>query len=73
MRPPLPSQRPVRVRFRILAACLQVLRIEDIPSSGASGLVVVGTDSAAALVMAGWEMLGSDVIVAYEIEARWER
>ena len=54
--------------------CLQVQRTEDIPPwFGASDLIAVVTDSEFVLERAEWEMLGFDVIAAYETEARSER
>jgi hypothetical protein len=54
-------------------ACLQPLRIEDIPLFGASDLTVVAVDNGSALGTAESEMLGSDVVVACETEALWGR
>lgn len=70
---PLPLQLLDPPRSRTLVACLRALHIEDNPCSGASDLVVVGTDNELALVMAEWEMLAFDAIAAYETEARLGR
>lgn len=70
---PLPLQLLDLLKFRTLVACLQALHTEDNPCSGASDLVVVGTDNELALVMAEWEMLAFGVIAAYETEARLGR
>ena len=70
---PSPSQLLDRAKCHILVTCLQVLHIEDNPSSGASDSTAVGTDNVFALVMAELAMPVSDVIVAYEREALSER
>lgn len=70
---PSPSRLLDRVKCHILVTCLQALRIEDSPSSGASDWTAVGIDNVFALAMAELAMPVSDVIVAYETEALSER